>query len=275
MLSPCIILAEKTQKKLKYRISFKYYKADNGDKTLNARLYFKKNRKFVNVANEEVRLYVSANEEETLLAKINTNLDGEAILLIDSDYAIPWDTNQTCEFIARFAGNEHAKKAKKNIRIKDVGIGLRFSEKEDENKLSVLISSISPEKQIIPAEEILVYAYVDRMYSLLPIGEGFTDEQGELDISFPKNIPGDSLGNLTVIVKIEDSDEHGNIEVSKTIKWGIPVDYTEQLFPRSLWTDNAPYWMYLVIIIILGGAWIHFVLAVYKLFKIKELDPKK
>ena len=112
------------------------------------------------------------------------------------------------------------------------------------------------------------------MFSLLPIIEDFSDEEGKLISDFPNDLPGDSVGNLTVIVSIIESDEYGTVEKQKTIDWGIPVDFSEAETPRALWTDEAPIWMAWAVYVILAGAWLNFMYAVYKVVKVKRLGKK-
>ncbi len=272
LLCPQLVKAnDKPKKKLKYRISFNYYKSANGEKTLEARLFYKAGRKFVNVQDEYIGFYLLNNDEEVLLAQSATNADGEAILLIDAGYPLSWDSTNTCNFVARFKGNDIARKAKKEISIVDINIGIDFVNNADEKTVTVLINSISPTGESIPIEDAEVYGYVERMFSLLPFGEGFSDSEGQLVFDFPNELPGDSIGNLNVIVKIVESDDYGTVEMNETINWGVKVDYLEQQVARSLWTDDAPVWMSITVIIILAGVWVNFLLAIFKIVKIKKL----
>ena len=83
--------------------------------------------------------------------------------------------------------------------------------------------------------------YVQRKFSLLPIGDRFneTDENGELTIEFPKDLPGDTLGLVNVIVKIEDADEYADTSFRKVIHCGrsLIIDMREN--KRALWTASA------------------------------------
>ncbi len=42
-----------------------------------------------------------------------------------------------------------------------------------------------------------------------------TDEKGILTVEFPDNIPGDEIGNLTIVTQIEDHEEFGTLINSK------------------------------------------------------------
>jgi len=101
-----------------------------------------------------------------------------------------------------------------------------------------------------PIEEIELYIYVQKSLSLLPIGDRFneTDENGELTIEFPKDLPGDTIGLVNVNVKIEDANEYADTSFSKVINWGRPliIDMSEN--KRELWAAGASAPIYLLIL---------------------------
>ena len=56
----------------------------------------------------------------------------------------------------------------------------------------------------------------------LPLGKK-SIENGECNIEFPNDLPGDSAGNLLIIAKIVDHDDFANVEQRASIGWGVPV----------------------------------------------------
>ena len=276
LMAPLLLMANsnKETKKIKYRINLAYYKFTNGDKKLTARLFYRDGTTFINVSNALIEFYLLTDEDEQQLAEVETNADGYAILQIASGYQLPWDDDNQCTFVARFNGDDEGKPTDEEIIIKDININFDFTEEDGEKYINVHITEAGDSVERIPVYDAEVYGYVERMFSLLPIGEDYSDEEGELTYEFPKDLPGDSLGNLTVVIRINESDEYGTVEVKKTIDWGIPVDFSESQTPRALWTDQAPIWMALTVYIILAGAWLNFLYAVYKVFKVKKLGKQ-
>ena len=125
-----------------------------------------------------------------------------------------------------------------------------------------------------PIEEIDLYIYVERTFSLLPIGDRFneTDENGELKIEFPTDLPGDTLGLVNVIAKIEDADEYADTSFSKTINWGIPVVIDKSENERALWaaSANAPIPLLILtnsLILVVWGIIFYICLKIYHISK--------
>jgi hypothetical protein len=116
-----------------------------------------------------------------------------------------------------------------------------------------------------------VLVYVPRMLSLLKIAEIALDSLGSGTAEFPKNIIGDSVGNLTVIAQIEENDIFGTIKAESKINWGLPKRLLSPERPtRELWTPVAPLWMIITLIIMLTGVWGHYVYTIVQLFMIKK-----
>ncbi len=276
LLMPLLLMADANQetKKIKYRMNLAYHKFTDGDKSLTARLYYREGTKFINVSNVLVGFYLLTEDNELQLAEVETNEDGNAILQIASGYQFPWDSDNYCTFIARFEGNDVGKPADEEIMIKNIDIDFSFTEEDGEKYMNVNITEAGDSGLVVPVYDAEVYGYVERMYSLLPIGEDYSDEDGKLTYEFPKDLPGDSLGNLIVVVRINESDEYGTLEMKKTINWGIPVDFSESEPTRALWSDEAPIWMAMTVFIILAGAWLNFLYAVYKVVKVKKLGKQ-
>jgi len=154
-------------------------------------------------------------------------------------------------------------------------IDLNLSQKDSVGEVKVVITKTDAEGKIIPVPKVEVKVYVQRTFSLLPVeGDNLTtDEEGIATVEFPKDIPGDADGNVTVIAKVEDNDELGELEASKVAKWGVPVIENQIVMRRALWgaAANAPLPLVLVVCSILAGVWGIIIYIVYQLFKIKKI----
>lgn len=126
----------------------------------------------------------------------------------------------------------------------------------------------------VPAAGELVMIYVPRMFSLLPIGEASLDDQGSASIEFPPDLPGGKKGEVTIISKIEEHPDFGNIEKREIINWGIPTEYSVPDTHRALWTKTPPTWMIITLSILLTGVWGHYIFAIVSLILIKK-DAKR
>jgi hypothetical protein len=119
-----------------------------------------------------------------------------------------------------------------------------------------------------------VHFYIYRSFGLLPI-EGdntTTDENGEATADFPSDIPGDKSGNVTVIARVEDDEQLGNIETKKNIQWGIPVNKQQTAQPRALWSsaNNAPWLLVITVTGMVGVVWGIIVYIIFQLVAIKR-----
>ncbi len=151
---------------------------------------------------------------------------------------------------------------------------LSFTEKSN---LKICKVNITAGEKKLPGID--VKFYVKRFYSLLPLipkGKSVTtDDNGEASVHFPIDLPGDSLGTIVVIAKVEDDENYGSMETKDSVKWGEIISRDEQEAEwnkRSLSAtgDRAP--LYLlgtsgVIIILVWGTlfWV-----IYSLVRIKK-----
>lgn len=126
-----------------------------------------------------------------------------------------------------------------------------------------------------PVEEVDLYFYVERTFSLLPIGDRFnmTDEEGMVKVQFPTDLPGDTHGNVKVIVKLEDAEEYPDTEVSRIIDWGVPTNSDVVDEDRSLWAAgaNAPISLLLLTNTLIAVAWGIIFYIAYKIYLISRI----
>ena len=127
-----------------------------------------------------------------------------------------------------------------------------------------------------PIEDLELYFYVQRTFSLLPIGDFFntTDENGIVEILFPEDLPGAAEGHVKIVVKILESDMYNDLTIEAIKNWGIPtlVDQFEE--KRSLWAAaaNAPITLVLSISGMILAIWFiifYIIFVLYKIGKIK------
>ncbi len=151
----------------------------------------------------------------------------------------------------------------------DAKIVLTFEKRDSINTCKALVTSNDT-----PVKEIEVKLYVQRMFSLLPVGDAVaTDEEGISSFEFPNDIPADLDGKLTVFAKVEDDENLGNLEAKGQIDWGAPR-LSNDIMERSLSgsRSNAPWILTIVSNIIILGIWGTLVYVVTQLFKIKKLS---
>ncbi|MCX6186673.1 MAG: hypothetical protein NTU43_06700 [Bacteroidetes bacterium] len=158
---------------------------------------------------------------------------------------------------------------------KEAKITLNFEVVDSQKVCKALVVS-----EALPVKELSIKFYVKRLFSLLPIGEATTDENGSASLEFPTDIPGGETGNLTVIAKITEDENYMDTETTHDIKWGVIVKEDPNLsHQRSLWgsrSDAPIYFMVAsdLIILAIWGTLIYIVFQVFKMKRISSLNKK-
>ena len=125
------------------------------------------------------------------------------------------------------------------------------------------------DNQWIPVENLEIQFYVPRTFSLLKVGQA-SITSGIVNMAFPTSIPGNQLGYLTIVAKVEENNIYGNVEASGTINWGKPLPPLK-IIKRGLGDTNAPLWMVYTLIVLLSLVWFHYMYVIFTVFRIRHL----
>lgn len=154
-------------------------------------------------------------------------------------------------------------------------IQLRFSEEDSIKYITAQVNEYSSDSAGKPIAELDLYFFVQRTFSQLPIGEYFntTDENGEVRIEFPYDLPGDSAGNVIIIAIIEEDDRFEGAELSKIVSFGVPAEIDQQANKRTLAAAgaNAPISLLILvngIILMVWGVIIYIFTQIYKISRV-------
>jgi hypothetical protein len=241
---------------------------------LTATLTIKKGETTLALENAVVEFTASADPSSLSLGKIKTDQEGNAVLSVAVS-GMPSDKDGIVSYHAKFIGNDKYPGAEVSFNAKPAKIRLFFSIEDSLRVLKVTATQKNEkgEEVAIPKETVLIY--IPRLFSLLKIGEIALDDNGTGTLEFPKEIVGDTLGNLVVMAKIEEHDKFGFVQGQNVINWGVHKQYYKAEVPsRELWTPIAPLWMIITLLIMLAGVWAHYMYAVYELIMIKRLSKK-
>lgn len=258
-------------------LSVSTWKISDGSRIINAVVTTDGEEDEIPVLNLPLDIYFQSSEDEELLGQMVTDAKGKAIFTLPADIDIYKDENAYMNFTIRFEGNDDYFFAEEYISVIDAEIDFEFEESDGERQIYFYGTADSSGNVTVPLMDNDLYFYVPRMFSLLPIGDGWLEEDGTGYIDFPEDIIGDSLGNITVIARIEDHFDYGFIEKRKSVNWAIPKHQVHRELPVTgeLWTPIAPLWMIITLIIMLVGVWGHYIYAVYELYKIKKAGKKQ
>lgn len=158
--------------------------------------------------------------------------------------------------------------------MQDATITLNFSEETDSKTIIATVL----DAEGIPAEDVELYFFAQRTFSLLPIGDDFnvTDENGVIEVEFPNDLPGDFNGDLVIVTKLIESDIFNDLTVENTINWGIPTVIEDpKSEKRSLWAAaaNAPMSLIFIVSALILSVWYVICYILFKLYRISKIKP--
>jgi len=264
-----------SQAKERTRMRSYFFIHPNGERQISLLLTAGRGRDMQNVSNAPIDIEIDLGDSTLYLTELITNEEGSADLYVEAGYSFPADEEGITTILASFGGNDTLSASSTDLQIKDVFLELSFDIEDSVKILTVQATELNGEGEIVPVEELDIDIGVQRLYSVLPVDDIETDEEGIAILEFPDDIPGDSAGMITVVARIDEHDNYGTVTKLGSVKWGLPVAYELKRLPRQLFTDEAPLWMIIAVFIVLVGAWYHFFLSVFKLRKIKTLAEEE
>lgn len=188
--------------------------------------------------------------------KFQSNTDGELFYKIREGRAVmpsfknALSVDETWSIISYIRGfnknytQEIAQKVKTNIPD-GTTLSLKINKAK---KGDPIIATLSGEKdgEIMPIEGVAIKLSVKRSFGNLTLGEEkLTNKNGEAAFSWNNSIPGDSIGNVSIIAQIEDSETYGKIKDEQTLNIAKPTNYPPLNEERAIWNTfkKAPYWI--------------------------------
>ncbi len=278
VLSPCLVKAagpDSLDVVVESRMTLNYLCGPLDSVLLSATLLIKRGDNTLALQNVTIDFVVKGESSDVPVGKAITDQEGIARLSFIHT-GLPADKDGLIVYTAKYAGSAKYPEAENSFTAKPSMLKLFFSIEDSVKILKVTATQKDAKGESVPIPNETVSIYIPRLFSLLKIGEITLDETGTGTLEFPKEVVGDTLGNLTVLAKIEEHDIFGFVQGKNTINWGVPKQYYKAEVPsRELWTPIAPMWMIITLIIMLLGVWAHYVYAVYELVMIKKLSKKE
>lgn len=224
-----------------------------------------------NLMNALVKFSVVDKDSSKIIGQVKTGTDGVAFLKISAKKMYFRNPEGLISFKSEYKGEARYEASEGVFGIKPGKLTVSFYEQDSMRYVKVTALQFEADGKEKPLGSQTVLVYVPRMLSLLKIAEITLDSLGAGTAEFPKDIVGDSVGNLTVIAQIEENDIYGNIKAEAKINWGLHKRLLSPERPsRELWTPVAPLWMIITLIIMLAGVWGHYVYTIVQLFMIKK-----
>jgi mono/diheme cytochrome c family protein len=183
-------------------------------------------------------------------------------------------------FLRSFDKNKQVKQQVaevKNPEVTDVKLELKVNE-ADKTMLAKL-SGVTKKGQRVGLQGIEMSFLVKRSFGYLDVSgeDPYTNKTGDVQIQFPKDLPGDREGQVNMLVKVTDDAFYGKLEEARVVTLGVPTDPVNPLDERAMWGTraNAPIW---IIVTFVGGVlaiWSVIFLVLFQMIKLPKLAKSK
>ncbi len=116
-----------------------------------------------------------------------------------------------------------------------------------------------------------VSAFIKTMFGKYSLGKIITNYAGIAYFDIDSKLPGDSLGNLTAIVKVKKG--YGFGKVTEKLKMGTAKTYVSAIAGNHLWStdENAPFWLDFIFHSTIIFIWGAMFIVIYQLRKLKNV----
>jgi hypothetical protein len=123
-----------------------------------------------------------------------------------------------------------------------VKISMVYNESTNQVRVQVVAKE---QNANIPLKDAEVLLFAKRYFGKLPIEKGIkTDANGQASFVYPKDLPGNKLGEVELLVKVND-EVYGEVESSSKFKIAVPTDKPALTQQRAIWgvLAKAPIWI--------------------------------
>lgn len=260
-------LKAQDEPEIKTVLKLDYFHIDSSQ-NLTATLRAKVAGKFLPLQGMEIMFNYRQGSNLTSLGKAITNEKGKVSIGIPENILASGGDRGIFSFEASFSGKDKYPGASAVTSMKPLKIEMAFLQKDSEKIASLKAFELDANNTWVPVENLDILFYVPRTFSLLKVGKA-SFVNGLTSLDFPTTLPGNQLGYLTLLAKVEDNDVYGNVEVSGTINWGKPLPRLK-IIKRGLGDTNAPLWMVYTLIVLLSLVWFHYMYVIFTVFRIRH-----
>ncbi len=267
--------AEETTKEVGKRetsIQLSFYKKADQTKTARVKVNAKNDkRKFMPARNAHINIYVINNKTEQLVATELTGIDGKAVVELPKN--LPLDADMKFTIIAKIENDPAFEDAQEQGTYKEANLSISINTADTDRLVTVKATELDKDGKEKPIAKATINFYIQRLFGTMPAAEdrtATTDDKGEGTFILPRDIKGDTLGNIIVVAKIEDNDIYGNVDSKVDAKLGIALLVDKNPFPRALWEPRAPAPLVITISVIFSCVWLVYISLFYTIIKISR-----
>lgn len=271
---PAISFSQTPRAKVRMSLDFEHHVGV--EYILKATVRTKPDRSYVPVPAVEVEFFKRTDTSMVAMGTAITGDDGVARFAVSSE-VMTREYHEWHEFSARITDNDAFQDAERTTSVKLAFIETDLTNVGDSTYiLGLQVSSLDSLGQTATLPEIPIQIYVQRLFGLLPVIEypEITNEEGEITVNFPTDIPGDSEGIVEIVMVVEDHDAFGTVSLRRKAQWGVPLDVlNKEQQRRELWSARSTVPIYLLLICngMILAIWGTIVYLILQVLKIRQL----
>ena len=137
-----------------------------------------------------------------------------------------------------------------------------------EDSQKVILATVTTSGK--PLANVTIGFFVKRTFGNLGIGHDVTLDDGTAAVPFPVTLPGGAMGQLQVIAVITDPNRYSSVRGEATFGGALIVSNQADVFPRTLWTPQAPLALILTIAILVAAVWGTYFYVIVQIFRIRK-----
>lgn len=164
-----------------------------------------------------------------------------------------------------------------NPEVTDLKISLNVD--PEHKKLKTQLTGLKKDGKCVGLEGVELSFLVKRTFGQLDISgdEAYTDANGELEIQFPVDLPGNRDGQIDLTVKVTNEDDYGIIEEKRTLSIAVPTNPENILNQRTMWGTraNAPIWLVVTYVLGVIGVWAVIFIVLFQLLQLSKMRKSK
>jgi hypothetical protein len=265
------------QEKISPRVDLAYYQVGDDLPYVTVRVRKRVERRFIPMAGIPVAIYFNDESADHKMGSPVTDLKGEGRVILPEAMRTAWNDSLEFEFFAAIEASDTTEEADESILIKRARIRVLTDEPEGHKVFKVVLEEKSDDGWL-PVEGTDLKVFVKRYFGRLAFGEdvNISDEEGQAEVEFNEELPGDKDGMITLGGMVEDNDDYGTLIAYKSVKWGTPLKDDNSFMGRTLWAtrDKTPWWLLIFPNLIILGVWGVIVYLFFQIGRLRKLAKR-
>jgi len=273
-----VLAQDSTKKELVVNVG--YYMTNNKMVYLIVNTKTKIDKKFQQVKNSIINLYLDSAAENNLIAKVTTDETGKAKAILPPGLKTAWESSADHKFLAVAEASKDFDQTEGEATVTKTKLSIDTASDGETRSIIVSVSALKG-SEWVPAKDVEMKVGISRMGGILSAGDDptyTTDSSGSVTVEFKKDsLPGDEKGNILLAAKVEENDMYGNLLLEKTVPWGVAFKPDNNFFnQRTLWStrNRTPPWLLIMAYSIVIGVWGTIIYLVGRLLKIKKMGKE-